>query len=154
MHAYTHTHTYIHTYIFFVLFAPTFWSIGLIFQFLDHSQTVGLLGRVISSSQGLYLYRTTQTQKDAHTHTHQTSMPCVGFEPTISASERAKTVHALDLAATVTGTYIHINTDTYVCLVVCLFMCKLIVVSVPVCTRNGKNGWNFAYYALNKNVLS
>jgi hypothetical protein len=27
----------------------------------------------------------------------------VGFEPTIPASERAKTVHALDLAATVTG---------------------------------------------------
>jgi hypothetical protein len=30
-------------------------------------------------------------------------MPCVGFEPTIPASERAKTVHALDRAATVTG---------------------------------------------------
>jgi hypothetical protein len=29
-------------------------------------------------------------------------MPCVGFEPTIPASERAKTVHALDRAATVT----------------------------------------------------
>jgi hypothetical protein len=31
-------------------------------------------------------------------------MPCVGFEPTIPASERAKTVHALDRSATVTGT--------------------------------------------------
>jgi hypothetical protein len=31
-------------------------------------------------------------------------MPCVGFEPTIPASEqRAKTVHALDRTATVTG---------------------------------------------------
>jgi hypothetical protein len=29
-------------------------------------------------------------------------MPWVGFEPTIPASERAKTVHALDRAATVT----------------------------------------------------
>jgi hypothetical protein len=28
-------------------------------------------------------------------------MPCVGFEPTIPVFERAKTVHALDLAATV-----------------------------------------------------
>jgi hypothetical protein len=28
-------------------------------------------------------------------------MPCVGFEPTISASERAKTVHSLDRSATV-----------------------------------------------------
>jgi hypothetical protein len=30
-------------------------------------------------------------------------MPWVEFEPTIAASERAKTVHALDLSATVTG---------------------------------------------------
>jgi hypothetical protein len=30
-------------------------------------------------------------------------MPWVGFEPTIPAFERAKTVHALDRAATVTG---------------------------------------------------
>jgi hypothetical protein len=31
-------------------------------------------------------------------------MPCVGFEPTIPASEWAKTVHALDRLPTVTGT--------------------------------------------------
>jgi hypothetical protein len=30
-------------------------------------------------------------------------MSCVGFDPTIPASERAKTVHALDCSATVTG---------------------------------------------------
>jgi hypothetical protein len=30
-------------------------------------------------------------------------MPCVGFEPTISVFERAKTVYALDRAATVIG---------------------------------------------------
>jgi hypothetical protein len=30
-------------------------------------------------------------------------MPCVGFEPTIPASERAKTVRALDRSVTVTG---------------------------------------------------
>jgi hypothetical protein len=30
-------------------------------------------------------------------------MPEVGFEPKITASERAKTVHALDRSATVTG---------------------------------------------------
>jgi hypothetical protein len=30
-------------------------------------------------------------------------MPCVGFEPKIPASERAKTVHALYRSATVTG---------------------------------------------------
>jgi hypothetical protein len=30
-------------------------------------------------------------------------MPCVGFDPTIPASERAKTLHALDRLATVAG---------------------------------------------------
>jgi hypothetical protein len=30
-------------------------------------------------------------------------MPCMGFEPTIPASEREKTIHALDRAVTVTG---------------------------------------------------
>jgi hypothetical protein len=30
-------------------------------------------------------------------------MPWVGFEPTIPASKQAKTVHALDRSATVTG---------------------------------------------------
>jgi hypothetical protein len=32
-------------------------------------------------------------------------MPCVGFEPTIPASERAKTVHNLDRSSIVTGWY-------------------------------------------------
>jgi hypothetical protein len=43
---------------------------------------------VTSRSQGRYL---TQAQK----HT-ETSIPWVGFEPTIPAFKRAKTVHALD----------------------------------------------------------
>jgi hypothetical protein len=61
-------------------------------QFRNHfSQTVGFLGRVISPSQGRYL------------RTAQTSMPQAGFEPTIPASERAKTAHSLDRAATVIG---------------------------------------------------
>jgi hypothetical protein len=78
-------------------------------QFIIILQTVGLLGRVISSSQGLYLiYRTTQTQNK---HIHQTSMPFVGFEPTIPASERAKTVHALDSSATVTGILRYYSTN-------------------------------------------
>jgi hypothetical protein len=48
-----------------------------------------------SIAKPLPKYRTTP-QKNAHTHTHQTSMPEVGFEPTITASEIAKTVHALE----------------------------------------------------------
>jgi hypothetical protein len=35
-------------------------------------------------------------------------MPSVGFEPTIPAFERAKTVHALDRAATVIGIKEHL----------------------------------------------
>jgi hypothetical protein len=44
-------------------------SIGLIFnQFLNQGRSVGLLGRVNSSSQGLYLF--TNTEKHMHIHKH------------------------------------------------------------------------------------
>jgi hypothetical protein len=46
-------------------------------------------------------HRTTQTQNKRT----QTSMPWVGFKPTIPASERAKTVHASNSAATVIGSF-------------------------------------------------
>jgi hypothetical protein len=49
--------------------------------------------------------RTIQTQNKRT----QTSLPRVEFEPTIPPFMRAKTVHALDRAATVIG---HINTYT------------------------------------------
>jgi hypothetical protein len=72
-------------------------------QFRNHfPQTARLLGRVISSSQGLYL-NIGQHKHRKNAYTHQVSMPYVGFEITIPASELAKTVNALDCAATVTG---------------------------------------------------
>jgi hypothetical protein len=72
-------------------------------QFRNHfSRTVGLLGLEVRPSQGRYL-QTGQHRDRINAYTHQTSMPWVGLEPTISASEQAKTVHALDRAATVTG---------------------------------------------------
>jgi hypothetical protein len=46
----------------------TYWSTGLITQFLDLSHAVGLLGRVISSSQGLC--RNTGQHKHRKTPTH------------------------------------------------------------------------------------
>jgi hypothetical protein len=46
-------------------------------------------------------YRTAQTQNKRT----QTSMPQVGFEPTIPEFERSKTVHVLDRAATVIDNY-------------------------------------------------
>jgi hypothetical protein len=60
----------------------------------SYRQSVGLLGRGISSSQGLYL-NTGQHKHRINTYTHRTSMPCVGFEPMIPASERAKTARLL-----------------------------------------------------------
>jgi hypothetical protein len=39
-------------------------------------------------------------------------MPCVGFESTIPPSERAKTVHALDRWATMTG-FIHLKSKYF-----------------------------------------
>jgi hypothetical protein len=74
----------------------------LIFSFMSILQTVGLLGRVISPLQGLYL-NTGQDKPRINIYTYQTPMPHVGFEPTIPASERAKAVHALDRSVTVTG---------------------------------------------------
>jgi hypothetical protein len=56
-------------------------------------------------ARSLAAHRTTQT----HNKRTQMSMPWVGFEPTISAFERANTVHALDRRATVIGIYSIIN---------------------------------------------
>jgi hypothetical protein len=73
-----------------------------VFSILIILQTVGLLRRVISPPQGRYL-NTGQHKHRINTYTYQTSMLYVGFEPTITASEPAKTVLALDCSATVTG---------------------------------------------------
>jgi hypothetical protein len=63
-------------------------------QFLNLRQMVGLFERGISSLQGCYLTQTQNKRK-------QTSMPWVGFEPTIPVLEVAKTFHAVDRMATV-----------------------------------------------------
>jgi hypothetical protein len=69
-----------------------------LFQFRD---TVGRTPRTRDQpvARPLPTHRTTQTQ----TKRTQTFMPQVGFEPMIPVFERAKTVHALDRAATVIG---------------------------------------------------
>jgi hypothetical protein len=106
-----HKHKEIAVYfIFSPLHLPPLWSIGLISQFYDNVllQTLGLLGRVISPSQDLYL-NTGQHKRRINAYTHQTSMFYVGFEPTIPVCERAKTVHVLDRSATVTGLFIFIK---------------------------------------------
>jgi hypothetical protein len=75
---------------------------SLIFSFMNILQTVGLLGRVMSSSQSLYL-NIGQHKDTINKCTYQISMRFVGFEPTLPASEQAKTVHTVDRSATVTG---------------------------------------------------
>jgi hypothetical protein len=86
-------------------------------QLLDLGQSVGLLGRVVSSSQGLNLY--TNTEKRTHNAinihalsgirnhgpgvraSEDSSCPRpLGYRDRL-ASERAKTVHALDRSASV-----------------------------------------------------
>ena len=69
-------------------------------RFLDHPQrrtTVGMTPLDEWSARRRDLYLTTH-----NTHNRQTSMPLVGFEPTISAGERPQT-YALDRAATGIG---------------------------------------------------
>jgi hypothetical protein len=65
-----------------------------LFQFPDlFTQSVGLLGREISPSQGRYLHAGHQKTQNRRTYT---SMPQVGFEPSIPVFEQVKTVHAID----------------------------------------------------------
>ena len=72
----------------------------LFFMFLDHTQRRSTVGRTPldeRSARRRDLYLTTHG-----THNRQISMPSVGFEPTIPASERPQT-HALDRTATAIG---------------------------------------------------
>jgi hypothetical protein len=75
-------------WIFFSLALQPPWALAYIFNFIIILQTVGLLGRVISSSRGLYL-NTGQHKHRINTYTHQISMPCVRFEP-LDPSLRAR----------------------------------------------------------------
>jgi hypothetical protein len=76
------------------------WTLATFSVSWSLTQSVGLLGRRISLSQGRYLHTGQHKYKSKRT---QTSMPQVGSEPTIPVFERAKTVHALDRVATVIG---------------------------------------------------
>jgi hypothetical protein len=78
-------------------------------QLLDLGQSVEPLGRVISSSQGLYLYTNTQKRTYKTNHKHPC---CEWFEPTVPASARVKRVHVLDRSATATSKVILIM---YIC---------------------------------------
>jgi len=88
------------------VFAPLFFVVALrpnaghgllILEFLDHTRRRTAVGRTPLDEWSAHrrdLYLTT--------HNRQTSMPLLGFKPTISAGERPQT-YALDCAATGTG---------------------------------------------------
>jgi hypothetical protein len=65
-----------------------------LFSFLIYTQTLGLLGRGSACRKAAHYTQNKRIQR---------SMPRLGFEPTIPVFELAKTVHALDRAATVIG---------------------------------------------------
>jgi hypothetical protein len=77
---------------------PFCWTLAA-FQLLDHlhSRYDCLDGGSVRRKAATCTHTTAQTQ-NKHT---QTSMPQVGFKPTIPVFQRAKTVHALDHMATV-----------------------------------------------------
>jgi hypothetical protein len=76
----------------------------LLFFHLIILPIVILNGQMISSSQGLYL-NTGQHKHRINIYTYKTSIHCVGCEPAIPASDRAKRVHASDRSATVTSMF-------------------------------------------------
>ena len=89
---------------------PTRVMASSILRFLDHTQRRTTVGRTPLdewSARRKVLYLTTH-----NTHNRQTSMPSVGFEPTISAGERPQT-YALDRAATGTGFMISLAKKTF-----------------------------------------
>ena len=90
------------TYLFLFLWlcGPTRTMASLFLMFLDHTQRHTTVGRTPLdewSARRRDLYLTTH-----NIHNRQTSMPPVGFEPTVSAGERPQN-YALDRAATGTG---------------------------------------------------
>jgi hypothetical protein len=59
-------------------------KLSISLQFLNLGQSVGLLGRVISLSQDLYLHRTTQIKKKrTHTHKH----PCLEYDSNLRSQQ-------------------------------------------------------------------
>ena len=80
--------------------APQWAMASSFFKFVDHTQRRSTVSRTPLdewSARRRDLYLTTH-----NTHNRKTSMPPVGFEPTISAGERPQT-YALDRATTRTG---------------------------------------------------
>jgi hypothetical protein len=79
-------------------------DLGGYFNILIYTQSAGLFGRGISLSQDRYLH----IEQHKHRINACRPLPRVGFEPTFPVFERAKTIHALDRAATLYCTCVFI----------------------------------------------
>jgi hypothetical protein len=86
-------------YIYICLYSPLL-DRGSFSVSWSFTRSVGPLGRGISPSQSRCLHKQDNKTKNK---CKLTSMLQVGFEPTIPVSERTKTVHALNCAATLIG---------------------------------------------------
>jgi hypothetical protein len=90
--------------------------------FLGHLVTRGFLitHKDAPQSVGLLLDKWSARRSDLYltTHNKQTSMPLVGFEPTIAAGERPQT-YALDRAATGTGPVVEILWRNWLMTITC-----------------------------------
>jgi hypothetical protein len=69
VHALDRAATVIINYYNFFIGSTAFVGSGRLFSLLIYSQSVGLLGRGISPSQGLHLYTGQHKQRKTHTHT-------------------------------------------------------------------------------------
>jgi hypothetical protein len=74
-HAIKYTNRLYNTIFFSLALRPP-WALASVFQFHDHFQTVGHLGRVISLSQGLYL----NIGQHKHTINTYTKHPCLAWD--------------------------------------------------------------------------
>jgi hypothetical protein len=97
------------------------WNSPFHFGFLHLRQPVGLLGRVISSSQGMYLY--TNTEKRTHTH-RNTKHPCPEWDSNplsrLPSERRQPTVLATKINAIINDWKVKIHTGMHM-----IFTCAL-----------------------------
>jgi uncharacterized membrane protein (DUF485 family) len=93
---YIYIHSFIHSFVHQWLSSPLLGP-DIFFSFIIFfTQTVGLLGRVISPSQGLYLHTGQHNHRKMHTDIHALS-GIRTHDPTIRASEDSSRIRSRDL---------------------------------------------------------